>query len=100
MSSTAKVSVAIGRKELAWAKSRARSEGKSLSTLVTESLAERRRLAALAEVVEWMGKGQPALSAEELASALREIGASTMGQASSPRRRRSAARASNTPGRR
>lgn len=41
--STAKVSVAIGEEELQWARSLARREGKSLSAVLTESLAERRR---------------------------------------------------------
>lgn len=71
--STAKVSVAIGEDELAWARSVARREGKSLSAVVTESLAERRRLAALREVVSWMGEGQEPLSEEELAAANREL---------------------------
>jgi hypothetical protein len=73
MSSTAKVSVAIGREELAWAKTLARRERKSLSAVVTESLAERRRLAALAEIVAWMGEGQPPLTDAELRAAHREL---------------------------
>jgi hypothetical protein len=73
MTSTAKVSVAIGRAELAWAKTVARREGKSLSAVVTESLAERRRLTALAEVVEWMGEDQPPLTEAELKAAQRAI---------------------------
>jgi hypothetical protein len=73
MTSTAKVSVAIGRDELAWAKTVARREGKSLSAIVTESLAERRRLTALAEVVAWMGEGQPPLTEAELNTARRAI---------------------------
>ena len=75
MTATAKVSVAIGRDELAWAKTLARREGKSLSAVVTESLAERRRLEALADVVEWMGEGQPPLTAAELRGAQRALGA-------------------------
>jgi hypothetical protein len=67
MTSTAKVSVAIGRAELAWAKTLARREGKSLSAVVTESLAERRRLTALAEVVVWMAEAQAPLTGDELA---------------------------------
>ena len=70
---TAKVSVAIGEDELAWARSVARREGKSLSAVFTESLAERKRLAALREVVAWMGKGEEPLSKEELAAANREL---------------------------
>ena len=75
MASTAKVSVAIGRAELAWARAVARREGKSLSAVVTDSLAERRRLAALAEVVAWMGDGQPPLTERELDAARRALGA-------------------------
>jgi hypothetical protein len=75
MTSTAKVSVAIGRAELAWAKTLARREGKSLSAVVTESLAERRRLTALAEVVAWMAEAQPSLTDEELNAAQRELAA-------------------------
>jgi hypothetical protein len=71
--STAKVSVALGEEELEWARSIARREGKSLSAVLTESLAERRRLAALREVVSWMGKGEEPLSKEELAAANREL---------------------------
>jgi hypothetical protein len=73
MASTAKVSVAIGRSELAWAKTVARREGKSLSAVVTESLAERRRLTALAEVVAWMSEGQPPLTEAERNAAQRAI---------------------------
>ena len=54
---------------LAWAKTLARLEGKSLSAVVTESLAERRRLAALAEVVAWMAEAQPPLTDDELNAA-------------------------------
>lgn len=71
--STAKVSVAIGESELAWARSVARREGKSLSAVLTESLAERKRLTALREVVSWMGEGEEPLSPEELAAASREL---------------------------
>ena len=72
--STAKVSVAIGEDELAWARSVARREGKSLSAVLTESLAERRRLAALREVVAWMAEGEEPLSGAEVAAANRELG--------------------------
>jgi len=71
--STAKVSVAIGEEELEWARSIARREKKSLSAVVTESLAERRRLAALREVVSWMGQGEEPLSEQELAAANRDL---------------------------
>lgn len=83
--STAKVSVAIGEEELHWARSVARREGKSLSAVVTESLAERRRLAALRDVVSWMGKGEEPLSKEELAAASREL---TDAASARPRRTR------------
>lgn len=73
--STAKVSVAIGEEELAWARALARREGKSLSAVLTESLAERRRLVALREVVAWMGEGEAPLSDAELAAARRALGA-------------------------
>jgi nucleotide-binding universal stress UspA family protein len=71
--STAKVSVAIGEDELEWARAVARREGKSLSAVLTESLAERRRLVALREVVSWMAKGEAPLTREELAAAGREL---------------------------
>jgi hypothetical protein len=102
MSSTAKVSVAIGRDELAWAKTLAHREGKSLSAIVTEALAERRRLAALAEVVAWMGEDQHPLTDPELEAAQRDLSSKrtstpgaergkrtpkTRGASSSPRRR-------------
>jgi hypothetical protein len=73
MTTTAKVSIAIGRDELAWAKTLARREGKSLSAVVTESLAERRRLAALSDVVTWMQEGQQPLTSAELGAAQREL---------------------------
>jgi hypothetical protein len=79
----AKVSVAIGAEELHWARSVARREGKSLSAVLTESLAERRRLAGLREVVSWTCEGETPLSREELAAASREL---TEG-AVAPRRR-------------
>jgi hypothetical protein len=73
MAATEKVSVAIGRDELAWAKALARREKKSLSAVLTEALAERRRLRALAEVVTWMGEDQPPLTKPELRAARREL---------------------------
>jgi hypothetical protein len=94
MTSTAKVSVAIGRAELAWAKTLARREGKSLSAVVTESLAERRRLAALAEVVAWMGEAQAPLEDEEVKAAQRELATerkSTKGLRSQSRKPRKSA---------
>jgi hypothetical protein len=95
MTSTAKVSVAIGRDELAWAKTLARREGKSLSAIVTESLAERRRHTALAEVVAWMGEGQPRLTEAELEAARRAMaeGASTSTARRPPRAASTKARA-------
>jgi hypothetical protein len=90
---TAKVSVALGEDELEWARSVARREGKSLSAVLTESLAERRRLAALREVIDWMQKGEEPLSQDELAAANRELGTRTPAPARrgkrkpSPRRR-------------
>ena len=83
--STAKVSVAIGEEELEWARSLARREGKSLSAVLTESLAERKRLAALREVVSWMGKAEEPLSKEELAAANRQLSEAAVAR---PRRRR------------
>ena len=72
--STAKVSVAIGQEELAWARSIARRDRKSLSAVLTESLAEQKRQAVLREVLAWMEDGQAPLSAEELERASRELG--------------------------
>jgi hypothetical protein len=72
--STAKVSVAIGEDELAWARLVARREGKSLSAVVTESLAERKRLAAMREVLEWMGEGEPPLTRGEIEAAKKKLG--------------------------
>jgi hypothetical protein len=89
--STAKVSVAIGEEELEWARTLARREGKSLSAVLTESLAERKRLAALREVVSWMGKGEAPLSKEELAAANRELSEGALAPRK-PRRRASASR--------
>ena len=73
MGATAKVSVAIGHAELGWARERARRERKSLSAVLTETLAAQRRLEALAEVVAWMGEGQPPLTKTEAAAAAREL---------------------------
>lgn len=90
---TAKVSVAIGEDELAWARSVARREGKSLSAVVTESLAERKRLAAMRDVLEWMGEGQPPLTREEIERAKKKLGltepvaAKRVRKVSRPRRR-------------
>jgi hypothetical protein len=63
----AKVSLAIGEEELGWARTVARREGKSLSAVVTESLAARQRLEALGEVVAWMAGDQRPLSKAERA---------------------------------
>ena len=69
----AKVSVASGEEELGWARSIARREHKSLSAVVTESLAAQRRLEALAEVVVWMSKGQAVLTNGERRTASRQL---------------------------
>ncbi len=69
----AKVSVAIGEIELGWAKARARRERKSLSAVVTESLAAQRRLEALGEVVAWMSAGEPPLTRTEREAARRSL---------------------------
>ncbi len=92
--STVKVSVAIGEDELAWARAVARRDGKSLSGVVTESLAERKRLAALREVVSWMGEGEAPLSEEELDAANRELagGAHARGKSGARVRKPSASR--------
>ena len=90
--STAKVSVAIGEDELEWARSVARREGKSLSAVDTESLAERRRLAALREVVAWMAKGEQPLSKEELMAAHRELRVTSRARRSRGGRKPSASR--------
>lgn len=73
MGTTAKVSMAIGRDELAWAKKQARRRGKSLSSVVTEALAEQRRREALEDVLEWMGEGKAPVSRGELESVRREL---------------------------
>jgi hypothetical protein len=69
----AKISVAIGEAELGWARAVARRERKSLSAVVTESLAAQQRLEALREVVTWMAEGQPALTKAERSKAGREL---------------------------
>jgi hypothetical protein len=97
MASTEKISVAIGRDELAWAKSVARREGKSLSAVVTESLAERRRLAALAEVVAWMAEAQPPLTEAEQTAARQEIAASAAKPSSLRRHARASSKKARVP---
>jgi len=73
MAATAKVSVAIGKAELSWAKARAKREHKSLSAVVTETIATQRRLEALRDVVVWMQSEQAPLEPRELAAASREL---------------------------
>ena len=85
--STAKVSIAIGEEELAWARALARREGKSLSAIISESIAERRRLTALREVVEWMAIDQPPLSKSEIAIANAALAPPARAKRSPPRRR-------------
>jgi len=72
MAATAKVSVAIGKSELAWVKARARREHKSVSAIVTDTLAAQRRLEALRDVVEWMQSEQPPLELHEIKRAARD----------------------------
>lgn len=74
---TAKVSVAIDEDALEWARTVARREGKSLSAVVSESLAQQKRLAAMREVLNWMGEGKPPLTEAELEAARQELGLST-----------------------
>lgn len=90
--STAKVSVAIGQHELAWARAIARRDRKSLSAVLTESLAEQKRLAALREVLAWMEEGQAPLRVDELQAARRELGLAA--RARKPRSKRAPRRGS------
>ena len=79
-SSVGKISVAIGREELEWARSRAKREGTSLSAVLTEAArtvreqeARRKRQdAAWSEFVAWATDGQ-GLAAEQLEDARREL---------------------------
>jgi hypothetical protein len=73
MAATAKVSVALGREELVWARARARRLGKSLSAVLTDTIAAQKRLEALGEVVAWMAEGQPPLTRVELTVASRTL---------------------------
>ncbi len=73
MGTTAKVSVAIGQAELGWARAQARAKGMSLSAVVTETLATQRRLEALGDLIDWMQRGQPAITKAELAAAARAM---------------------------
>lgn len=69
MAAVDKISISIDTELLRWAKDRAEQDGTSLSALIGDALAERRRLEALDEVIEWLGG--PA-STEEVAAVLRE----------------------------
>lgn len=73
MATTAKISVAVGQEELAWAKKVAKLRGKSLSAVVTEALAEQRRIEAMKDVLDWLSEGQPPLTSKERAAARRSI---------------------------
>jgi hypothetical protein len=79
--SVEKVSVALGRDELEWARERAEREGTSLSAVLTQATRQVRELeaaqarqdAAWAEFLEWAtdGKGLPE---EAVAAAAAELG--------------------------
>ncbi|MBZ0251221.1 MAG: hypothetical protein K8F93_16320 [Burkholderiales bacterium] len=76
-----KVSLAIGREELAWARKRAKHEGRSVSSVLTEvvrlarqaEIERARRRDAWSEVLAWALEGQPPFSPEEHEDALREL---------------------------
>lgn len=73
MGATAKISIAIGREELAWVKKRAKRARTSVSAVISEAIAERRRFEALQDVVDWALADQPALTESELAAVRREL---------------------------
>jgi hypothetical protein len=73
MSSTAKISVAVGHEELAWARAAAKRRGKSLSAVVTEALAEQKRLDAMRDVLDWLSEGAEPLTPKERAAARRAL---------------------------
>lgn len=89
---TAKVSVAIGEPELAWARARARAQGKSLSALLTETIAEQKRLEAMREVLDWLGEGKPPLTQAEIDAGAAELGLAR----SSPKRKRGSRKTSSS----
>jgi hypothetical protein len=55
-SSTAKVSVSIGRSELAWAQERAERSGVSLSAVVSNAVRLARQHEARLRVIGWLGR--------------------------------------------
>lgn len=75
-----KVSVAIGREDLEWARERADREGASLSSVLTAAIRATReregklakQRAALDTYIAWATKGKP-LTAKELEAARREL---------------------------
>jgi len=79
-SNVQKVSVAIGKRELSWARRQARRSGTSVSAVLTAAAraaleAEQERTlrdAAWAEFVEWSTDGK-GVDPEELAAARREL---------------------------
>jgi hypothetical protein len=78
--SVEKVSVALGRDELEWARERAEREGTSLSAVLTQATRQVRELeaaqtrqdAAWAEFLEWATNGK-GLTQEAVASATAEL---------------------------
>lgn len=88
---TSKVSVAIGDPELEWARARARAQGKSLSALLTETIAEQKRLEAMRNVLDWLGEGKPPLTRAEIDAAAEELGITR----SSPKPKRRAPKTSS-----
>lgn len=75
-----KVSVAIGREELAWAKKRAKHEGRSISAVLTEVVREARQAEAKRArqrdawrvFLEW-ATGEHPLTDEEVEAGRREL---------------------------
>jgi hypothetical protein len=71
MATAEKLSVSIHKQELAWARTYAKTSGRSLSSVLTEALREQRRAQAMARLLRRLGAGK--LTRAELDAADAEL---------------------------
>lgn len=69
---SARIRVALGEEELAWARARAKRLKTSISAVVAEAIRERRRAEASREVLDWLLEVNPRATSAELEEIERE----------------------------
>ena len=73
MANVEKVSVAIAREDLEWARAQAAKDGRSFSAVLGDAIRAWRRAQAQREVLAWLGEGEPPITSAERSALGREL---------------------------